>query len=481
MATLITGTRQFNHSFKEFLGLTGAAKATLNMAMSPEGDGVQKDIMFKRFASPEEFAAELSDSYLLVIEELEQGVLNLYPKLDKLNYLTRHLTEVRSCLKLIKKDESGNLKHSNFSFKNVSEDLEYQCEVLTQADMQGYLQHMEFALRKCEDHMSDLKRNIELTPQGEIPVPAVQLPGPYDSSAENPLAFFEYLISHNGLSEIKLHFIPVIEQDQSFLCDNFDSYDEVTETRSLTYYDHDYGAWYGVTTTFNEFLCDRLVKESNKSQYLINGRVLKSNLKEIKHFITLTSDQLTYLIKAVTRDVQFHKYEIVLEKVQNLMGFVTEKYSRYLPKAGTTKPGTGSHEVFKWIKEPSNTLSTNLYNGLKNGYIKEVGLDVFRKAFEGGSPKGFQKLKWIDKTPNKLHSNKVSLLYLFEKLCEKQFIADVFKSDDFLKKLQHVFVDKEGNELMNFNQSKREKSEFRTLSYRQEIDSIVDNLHAPII
>ena len=488
MATLITGTRQFDISFKDFLGLTSTAKTTLNIAMSPTDDYIQRDITFKRFDSPEEYDAALSDNYLLVIEELEQGVIDIYPKLDKLNYLSRHIVEIKSRLKLIIKDSERNLKHSSFSFKNVSEDLQYRGETLTQLDIQTYLQKMEFALSKCADHLTALKRNIELTPQDEIPVPAHLLPNSYDSSPENPLVFFEYLISRNGLSEIKQCFIPVIEQDQYFLSDNFDSYDEATETRCLTDYDHDYGGWIGVSTKFSEFLLARLKKESFKSQHLIDRRISKSDENAIRHFIMLIIDQLNYLTKVISRDMNIHKYENVLGTIRDLTDYIYEKYSRFLPtivddvvnrlthSTLSSRPATTNPGVFRWIRGSSYTISLVLHRELNGVYIEKIDLSYFHSAFSGGSPDMAQKIKWIDRPKNNSRLRKTSLLYLFKNLCEKNFIHDEYESPLLLRKLEHVFVDSKGDKLENWPQSKINLHKSQTSQYKRDIDSIVSIL-----
>jgi hypothetical protein len=484
------------YNFRGFLDLVQKANLTLKIESNPTGDDTQEEIRFNYFDSVEKYTQSLSSNLRSASEELEGTLFQKYEKLKKLDYLTRYLTEIEFTEKMISKDSAGLLEHMEFNFVNVSENDELKTKILTYFDAQKFLQVLDLFLFKCKVYLTGLYNNITASNQSDLPLPASMVPDLNESTLFNPLNYMEYLISRNGIINLRQKFIP---SDEDY--DGYEqlSYDPVTETKTWGDMDQETGEWDTYTQTFSNVLLSKLWYEFNICRTLIDGHVNGlPNEESTVFFFKLTLDKLRYLLIYFDSQSNIIKYKDVPRAIRGLIKYCYEKYKSFCPdpekdeifiaclkdsklyqlspapqvlQISAHRPG-----VFIWKDyEAAARLNTVLHDGLNTLFVSKVELTVFSQAFDGGNPQSPLSLKWIDKSKSGA-VNKVTLLYLFKGLEEKGLIECRFGTEMFLRKLEYVFKDSEGKTLKNWPQSLKSVRDGKTTPQKKIIDQLVSKM-----
>ncbi|HEY8783425.1 MAG TPA: hypothetical protein VIM16_17495 [Mucilaginibacter sp.] len=484
-------TPRLIQEYREFAEITETAAVTFQQVEGGGKDKAAGELRFNLFTSPEKYETSLQRHYAAIVSELEAAIADKYLKIEKLNFLSQHIIEVSALNDLII-DAPEGIRHLNFSFANLAKDKSLKAASFSQTDVQHYLIKMRHYVTKLHRYLHELKHNIEITRQTDFVLPQHMVPNPNESSTENPLAWFEYLITKNGLDFLRNYFKPS-EDDFEY---GYSTYDEDTEVKTDVQQDPETGEWETLTYKFADFLLNRLSKEFYKSRDMMELVVNKADSKKkIKLALVLWLSKLSFLKASIEKNKQFKKYEVLPRPIEGLIRYLYEKYHRFCPKPDNIArtiiekssisqlaapktlalPEANHPGVFRWMKNEAFRNSTLLHAKLNTVFIADMTLEAFHKVFSGGTPTDFQTIKWIDRTPNELHSNKVTLLYLFKRLSEAGLIDVDYEATDMLKKLYYVFRDHKGGFLENLLQSRKnvETSKKKNNPIRKEIDNIV--------
>ena len=479
------------YSFKDFIEVIESAAVTYHQIDLPEGDTLTGEIRFNLFSSIEKYQSSLKNIFSRMVKEMDEAVKNRYPKLEKLNFLSLHITEV-AALKDLFQTKSGKTTHQTFTFNNLTVDEQLNKIVLKQDELQLFLNAGLNMVIKFQRHFDELKRNVELIKQEDFELPPSMNPDPNEATYDNPLAYFEYLISKNGVFKLLRDFKPSEDEyDYGYV-----SYDDDTQTKNYEEQDLETGEWDTVTYKFSDHLYSILVKQFNQAKSFMDLAVNKAETKKrIKLSITLWISILTYLKGQVELNNNFKNYEILARPIKSLITYLYEKYGDFCPEPNkiaqellkTSKqyqlpeskplaiPQLSQPAMFRWTKGLAEKNSTTLHAVLNKNFIQNIELTDFHKAFSGGYPEHNYKIRWVDMTPNGKHTNKVTLLYLFKKLAGHGLIDLPFESPELIIRLGRIFQDHKGQPLVNLPQSKsglsKAKKEFTHA--KSQLDKVI--------
>lgn len=457
------------YAFKDFIEVIEDASASYH-EITANNSGVTGETRFNMFPSIDKYQVSLKSIFSRMVREIDESVNERYAKLEKLNLLSRHLIEVKS-LQDLYHTGSGNITHQAFTFSNLATSSELKKTIIEQEQVQGYLSAGFNMVIKIQRYIEELKHNVELTRQEDFVLPASMAPDPNESSLENPMAYFEYLIAKNGVFRLLNDFKPS-EDDYGY---GYIGYDEETQTKTSEEQDPETGEWETLSYKFADHLYSILVRQFNKAKDCMDTAVHKfTNKKGIKLAIELWLSQLTYLKTALDQNKYLKKYEVMGKPVEAMIRYLYEKYGSFCPKpnklAQTLLEKSKLYELpeakqlalpqaiqpgmFRWLKGDPQRNSFLLHGALNKSFIQDTTLDDFHVIFAGGYPDESFKIRWIDRTPNGKHINKVTLLYLFKQLADKGLIDIPFDSKEMFVRLSRIFVDGKGQMLNNLPQSK---------------------------
>jgi hypothetical protein len=332
------------------------------------------------------------------------------------------------------------------------------------------------------------------------------------SSVDNPLAFFENILSRNGIAVLRNEFIPSPEEEAYF--NGYLTFNVETEIKEHLTFDPNSGNVVVSESNFRDFFYNRCNEEYIKTIGLIDEKILTiSNTDSIGVFINVIFERLKYLRNSIIANNELVKYSELKNFPNCLEKLLSEKYKAYIekhsnnvlsdspkiilpqdqyqiasikinsewePNLDVNKKVTGvpNPGVFKWTKGDSKNLSNLLFKFLSEKKMIDTTPIVFSKAFSGINCENPLKIKWTDPPKNKSDINKATLLYLFQKLCENELIETIFDSKELTKKLAHVFVDRKGNEIRHWIISKSSVGKTKTTTpSKRLIDEFISSLN----
>lgn len=489
----------FNYSYsaREFAELINSASMTLLIEKDAANGEKLERIKFRYYDTPEKHERSLSLLLSKTISEIGDGLSDLYYKLDKLNYLSRHLIDIQSLSMLFKIDESGNIEHVNFSFSNLSEDESDQKVTYGQECIQQYLSTALRYQKKAENFLIEMKRNIEVIAQQDIPLPVDMLPKSFTSTITQPEKFFDYLIHWQGLDNMKTNFIPTADD-----ADYYEqvSYDAETETKVVGYWDPNEQEFETTTTKFADLLLNKLYAEYYITVDLIDQHVNSCKTEdEIKLFLKILVGRLRFLLAYGDKKEAVKKYDNIRNAIKAIVRYIFDKYGAFCPKqdevikkiVDASKlfsseqpeikfiPQSTSPTMFNWKSPNPDALTLPLHTMLNKNFIADIDHLTFAQIFSGGSPDRPIGIRWIDKPSNNSIINKVTLLYLFKLLSENDLIEPDFESPEMMRKIAFIFSDSQGGRIENLHQSKKNVKTTKTTTHRKkELEEIVEHLTA---
>ncbi len=485
----------YSYSAYEFSELINSASMTLSIEQDAETEEKIERIKFRYFDTPEKLERSLSSLLSKAINEIREILSDLYYKLDKLNYLSKHLVDVQSLAMLFKIDYEGNIEHRNFSFSNVSEDESFQKAKYGQECIQQYLSIVLRYQKKAESYLLELKRNIEVISQQDIPLPAYMLPKNYTSTIPQPEKFFDYLIHWQGLEHMKTNFIPTADD-----ADHYEqvSYDPETETKEIGYWDPNEEEFETTTTKFSDVLLNKLYAEYYVTVDLIDQHINSCKTEEeIKLFLKILVGRLRFLLAYGDKKEVVKKYENIGNAIKAIVRYIFDKYGAFCPEqdgfikeiASASKLFVSEQPAIKLITQPTSpsmfiwkslnpdALTLPLHTKLNKNFIADIDLVTFSQAFSGGSPDRAVGIRWIDRPSNKAVINKVTLLYLFKLLSDNDLIDISYESPEMMRKITFIFSDSQGGRIENLLQSKKNVKATKTITHRKkELEEIVEHL-----
>jgi len=290
------------------------------------------------------------------------------------------------------------------------------------------------------------------------------------ASQKNPFAFFEFILSNkHGINSLKKEFFPS-QEDLEYYGHKL-SYNDSTEEKVLVTFNNISGEEEIEVYKFRDVLYERIKEEYSRCISIIDEEILViQDNGRIGVYINVIFARLNYLRNKlkILSDV-FIKYPELNKFPDALESLLKEKYSPYVIEntlqvesdnieiksiskkitATLTNPG-----VFKWVKGDPNELNKKLYAFLSENRMIDSTIDAISMAFSGNDNGYPLKIKWIDNTKSNASVNKITLLYMFQKLSINGMIDCDFESKQMMSKLTYIFVDRNGQTLQNLNQSK---------------------------
>lgn len=289
------------------------------------------------------------------------------------------------------------------------------------------------------------------------------------ANQKDPFAFFDFILSNkHGISSLKKEFVPSQEDFEYY--GNKLSYNVSTEEKTLVTFNNISGEEEIEVYKFSDFLYQRSKEEYSKCISAIDIEILGIQDKgRIEEYLNVIFARLNYLRNSIKIfSDTFIKYPELNKFPCALESLLKEKYTHYTtdesqhvgsgnkamhsipPKIPVIKINPG---VFKWAKGDSDKLNSALHEFLLSEGFINCSIEQLSMAFSGNENSEPLKIKWLDLAKNS-HTNKVTLLYLFQLLSEHRFIDTEFEPKDLNNKLTHIFVDKNGHAIRYINQSK---------------------------
>ncbi|MBL7819941.1 MAG: hypothetical protein JNL65_04945 [Saprospiraceae bacterium] len=313
------------------------------------------------------------------------------------------------------------------------------------------------------------------------------------SSKENPVEYFNYLFTRNGLHYLLQEFIPT---EDDFLYGNI-QYDSTTKT--ITEYTElkDYPNEYSESKEkFDDFFLNRLYNEYLLSRIYIDNRIKElPNEHSIKHYLKLVIIDLYYLNAEIKRNEVLNVYKFSSKPINALLRFLRDKYPDFIPDRlnGITDnvsnialekenenekvippPHPKVLKTFKWLPNSESELLEILWEKLSKDskfILASTELKLFKKAFSGSFDMPESKIQWMVKGINK-DKNKKILIYLLDNLVSAGLI-EKYKT----KIIGFVFSDFNGNSFENLSSSKSMAKHWNTTPPDYEaLGNIVDLL-----
>jgi hypothetical protein len=219
-----------------------------------------------------------------------------------------------------------------------------------------------------------------------------------------------------------------------------------------------------ISYDFYTFFQNVIESETQKSKHLFNSIIhrLSFNGQSSNEYISLQKTILTNLKSKVEN--YYSTYPFISSKLNELRLYI-ENFDN-----SNFKKFSNSYSWDCFNETDKINLISNLYNLLKNNKIINSSLGEFTNAFTNGDITN--GIKWLVNGKNN-ETSKYSIFYLIDQLQTQNFIEDI-NSNDYNKKIEYVFRDKDGGVLKNIRQS---KSEFLKGSYSYtNIDDILSQL-----
>lgn len=297
-------------------------------------------------------------------------------------------------------------------------------------------------------------------------------------SEDRTLAFFESLMSPNGIKELRDAFFNIIKE--SFISVNI----EDSEADIITVFERDdYDNVVEIKNDFNDHLSSILIKEKVIAKELISSKsakILSSNSVNSNFFLYTEATLLD--LKNKSNNIS---YKIIHNTIIEIMFFVHSNYARY------HNFSTEYLDTLSIYRKPSSVNKVNLTftwkelnkkNEIQFLYKKLVeatppfinsSLETFTKAFTNMPLEADEKIKWLCVScKNKKIITKMTLVALIEGLFAGGYI--VSDENDFNKTIENIFCKPNGVMLGNVKGTKKERSKNPTRIL--EIQAILQEL-----
>ena len=318
------------------------------------------------------------------------------------------------------------------------------------------------------------------------------------SSLDNPLAYFEYLFTNNGIEDLKKEFIPTKWDYENAPNLNYDTEKEIISWTDL----ESSGEYVLYTKSFTEHLTKILNREYENSCKLIHTSIInKPTQTNACLYINVLFGILNYLLIEINNNRTYEKYPQTFTAIKYFVFFIYKKYNLFNPlipsdiqKAFPELLITNENQepenlksvdedifAFKWLYplEKTYRLNTLLLYSLNKGFIcKSTTEEQISKAFSGDKLDNRLNIKWIENGKGQ-SINKYALFYLLEKLSTEGLIEPITFNINTYRRINYIFCDKYLNQINNMAQSywKYKKAPKNTSKYTL-LDSIIIELKA---
>ena len=282
------------------------------------------------------------------------------------------------------------------------------------------------------------------------------------STAEHPLAFFDWYLENEIQKDLKVFYINITEE---LYYNNTDEIDKVNHVVKVLNIHQDEVKSAYITFSFEGYIKPKLGKEIKLTKEFIELGFQKrfSDKKEVKAYADFLRIKLNSLFsnEACKEFIFLPSYFDQLDNLINQYSKQSTNYS-YTPS-------------FVLIAEsPSEQLSKIkvLYRLLnEEPSIITCSKEEFINAFTGNEVD--EGISWLITGKNKNYVSKPSLLYFLDELINQGLLSRNI-INDLYKFIRYVFRDHKGYELKNLKQSREAMSD--NPASKDRIDTIISSL-----
>jgi hypothetical protein len=187
--------------------------------------------------------------------------------------------------------------------------------------MLQYIEQISVFLRR-------LHNTIGILDQRDFPRPNLMMDDSNSSTEKEPLKYFDFLFTKNGLDSIKSRFFADasdVLQDLILKTDTKNEFIIYHERDSLT------GEWVDHKNTFDDFYKRQLTYQYSYSKKLIDDKInILPDPTSISTFITLTFDKLNYFRYEIQSNPKVSRYPLSLKTIELLYEYIKMKYPSFI-------------------------------------------------------------------------------------------------------------------------------------------------------
>jgi len=341
------------------------------------------EIEFNNFKNIKFFSNDLGRDYNNAINEIEEILLIKLKKYDRLKFILDLILKFNDVQKLLINASGTDFKHANF---NISNSEKFKGKLIGESYCQEYYAKINEYLDKMKAYL-ELQKDIQgMMSDSDIPLHYFNVPAEDESTKENPLNFFNYLINKNVIFSLLNQFKP---SKDDFSRNDID-YEDDTKTITYNHYDVEKRKHSTTKRTFNDYFIKRLKAELKKSRRLIKEHFndLKTKL-EASFFFELTLNDLQSLVKNAKSDKNAIGYADIIKPINALIKHIKSEYTVFI-KPEEFKDKEPKAFILYGIKDAANDLHDSLE--LK-GYLHKDCKEDFIKLFTGQQL--VNKITWI--------------------------------------------------------------------------------------
>ena len=286
-----------------------------------------------------------------------------------------------------------------------------------------------------------------------------------ENQEQFPLIYFQRLLENDISEKLINNFISDFVQNSGYIPHEIDNLEGIIKYYGSQVDDNgNHICIDEITYDFYNFFQNVITIEIQKSKHLFNSIIhhLAYKNQSTDEYVLLQKKVLTNLKSKA--DNYYSEYPFISNKLNELKSFLENFDSSNLKK------WTDSYSWDSINETDKINLISSLYNLLKDYKIIDSSLGEFINAFTNGEVTN--GIKWLVKGKNR-STNKYSIFYFIDQLQSEAYIEDI-NPNDYNKKIEYVFRDKDGKGLLNIRQS---KSDFIKGSYSYTyIDEILSQL-----
>lgn len=386
---LNTNDHRFGDNINSFIELVSIINLKYKITEVKDADVVKEhlEIEFNGFKSVKIFSKALKTNYENAIDEIDETLLINFRKNDRFKFVRNLILKFKDIQKLLINDSVTGFKHKNF---NISSNKKIIGKRIDESYCQEYYVTINKYLSKMRSFLK-LEKNIQKhLNDSDIELHKINIPSEYESTKDNPIKFFQYLITKKGVSSLLEQFKP----SKDYFSRHDIDYDDDSKTITYNHYDVENGRHFATKLTFNEYFVKRLKAEFKKSQQLINEhfKTLPSEAKA-SFFLKLTLNDLKSLAKNVESDKDALGNADIKKPINALFKHIKTKYKAFIIPE---KANNNQAYFFQLIGKESEIYdkAVDLHDSLVlNEFLEKDSKNDFIKLFTGQQPSN--KITWV--------------------------------------------------------------------------------------
>lgn len=288
------------------------------------------EITFNGFGSFNNFRKEIQKLYIQVCTEIEKASVNYELKGQYINFLRSRLRIAEEVKYFYQIDSNINSIPDFLTITNVdTDDSRGEFEM---GYFKKYFQLQSNYLNQLINSIKDLLKITLKLKSSEISLNKYPLNIGIEPTPDRPLSWFNYLISKNGISQIRNDFMPEEVFEGQYTSKYPGTYQSDTESYFNSEYDFEDDEHYEYTIYFKEELkkpiASNLLKTLDMVELKLNS--IMTDKETVSQYLMIQLNDLKGLIKHIPKNQLLSKYEIIKVSTEALLKKILEKYSSFL-------------------------------------------------------------------------------------------------------------------------------------------------------